>query len=154
MKQVCDRYGALLIMDEVMSGMGRTGYLHAWEEEGVVPDLQTVAKGLGSGYLPIGALLVNRRVADAFAQGSGAFAHSQTYQAHPLACAASYAVQKIVEEDNLLANTRENGAYLGRLLQERLGGHKNVGDIRGRGLFWAVSRYAFIYPFKVPCSLS
>ncbi|KAI5461519.1 pyridoxal phosphate-dependent transferase [Mariannaea sp. PMI_226] len=138
MKQVCDRYGALLIMDEVMSGMGRCGTLHAWEEEGVVPDLQTVAKGLGSGYLPIGALLVNKRVADTLAQGTGAFVHSQTYQAHPVACAAAYAVQQIMRDDNLLENTRETGTYLSKLLRQRLGGHKNVGDIRGRGLFWAV----------------
>lgn len=124
-----------------MSGMGRCGTLHAWEQEDVVPDLQTVAKGLGSGYVPIGALLVNKRVADVIARGSGAFVHSQTYQAHPLACAAGLAVQKVVEEDRLLENTRENGAYLGQLLHERLGGHRNVGDIRGRGLFWAVSRH-------------
>ncbi|KAL3468983.1 pyridoxal phosphate-dependent transferase [Aspergillus californicus] len=138
MKEVCDRHGALLVLDEVMSGMGRTGTLHAWEQEDVVPDLQTIAKGLGAGYAPIGALLVGSHVADALAQGTGSFTHSQTYQGHPIACATACAVQKIIKEDNLLANVREQGAYLEQLLKDRLGGHKHIGDIRGRGLFWAL----------------
>ncbi|KAI9375214.1 pyridoxal phosphate-dependent transferase [Aspergillus egyptiacus] len=138
MKEVCDRHGALLILDEVMSGMGRTGTLHAWEQEGVIPNLQTVAKGLGAGYAPIGALLVGTRVADALTKGTGSFMHSQTYQGHPVACAAACAVQRIIQEENLLENVRVQGAYLGQLLRERLGGHKNVGDVRGRGLFWAL----------------
>lgn len=139
MKEVCDRHGALLIMDEVMSGIGRTGTFHAWEQEGVVPDLQTIAKGLGAGYAPVGALLVGSRVADTLAKGTGSFTHSQTYQGHPIACATACAVQKIIKEDNLLDNVRVQGEYLGQLLNERLAGHKNVGDVRGRGLFWAVS---------------
>ncbi|KAL2815117.1 pyridoxal phosphate-dependent transferase, partial [Aspergillus granulosus] len=138
MKEVCERHGALLILDEVMSGMGRTGTLHAWEQEGVVPDLQTVAKGLGAGYAPIGALLVGSRVVDALTNGTGSFTHSQTYQGHPVACATAVAVQNIIREDNLLENVREHGPYLGKLLHERLGGHRNVGDIRGRGFFWAL----------------
>ncbi|KAL4737436.1 pyridoxal phosphate-dependent transferase [Aspergillus similis] len=138
MKQVCDRHGALFVLDEVMSGMGRTGTLHAWEQEGVVPDLQTVAKGLGAGYAPVGALLVGNRVADALSKGTGSFTHSQTYQGHPVACATACAVQKIIQEENLLENVRRQGEYLGRLLNERLGGHRNVGDVRGRGLFWAL----------------
>ncbi|RDW63204.1 uncharacterized protein DSM5745_10315 [Aspergillus mulundensis] len=138
MKAVCDRHGALYVLDEVMSGMGRTGTLHAWEQEGVVPDLQTVAKGLGAGYAPIGALLVGDRVVEALANGSGAFMHSQTYQGHPVACAAAVAVQRVIQEDGLLENVRVQGEYLGRLLNERLGGHRNVGDVRGRGLFWAL----------------
>ncbi|KAL4971426.1 pyridoxal phosphate-dependent transferase [Aspergillus desertorum] len=125
MKQVCDRHGALFVLDEVMSGMGRTGTLHAWEQEGVIPDLQTVAKGLGAGYAPVGALLVGNRVADAISKGTGSFMHGQTYQGHPVAY-------------NLLENVRTQGAYLGQLLNGRLGGHKNVGDVRGRGLFWAL----------------
>ncbi|KAL4939997.1 hypothetical protein BDV06DRAFT_197609 [Aspergillus oleicola] len=137
-KQVCDRHGALLILDEVMSGMGRTGTLHAWEQEGVVPDLQTVAKGLGGGYAPIGALLVGSRVVDVLSKGTGSFVHSQTYQGHPVACATAVAVQRVVEEESLLANVKVQGEYLGQLLKERLGGHKNVGDVRGRGLFWAL----------------
>ncbi|RAL14118.1 PLP-dependent transferase [Aspergillus homomorphus CBS 101889] len=138
MKAVCDRYGALLIMDEVMSGMGRSGTLHAWEQEGVVPDLQTVAKGLGAGYVPIGALLVGKKVVNTLAQGTGGFVHSQTYQGHPVACAAAYAVQRLVQEQDLLSNVKVQGDYLGRLLKERIEGHPNVGDIRGRGLFWGI----------------
>ncbi|KAL4887252.1 pyridoxal phosphate-dependent transferase [Aspergillus karnatakaensis] len=137
-KEVCDRHGALLVLDEVMSGMGRTGTLHAWEQEGIVPDLQTIAKGLGGGYAPVGALLINSRVVDVLGQGSGRFTHSQTYQGHPIACATACAVQKIIRDDNLLQNVREQGAYLGQLLKERLAGHKHVGDVRGRGLFWAL----------------
>ncbi|KAL3607416.1 hypothetical protein FPOAC2_02400 [Fusarium poae] len=138
MREVCDRHGALLIMDEVMSGMGRTGTLHAWEQEDVVPDLQTVAKGLGAGYMPVGALLVGNKVADALEKGSGAFSHSQTYQGHPVACAAAYAVQTVMKEDNMLQNVQEIGRILGEKLKERLSSHKNVGDIRGRGLFWGL----------------
>ncbi|RGP59068.1 arg8-acetylornithine aminotransferase [Fusarium longipes] len=137
-RDVCDRYGALLIMDEVMSGMGRTGTLHAWEQEGVVPDLQTVAKGLGAGYMPVGALLVSHKVADTLEQGSGAFSHSQTYQCHPIACAAAYAVQMAMKDDRMLQNVQEIGPLLGAKLKERLAGHKNVGDIRGRGLYWGL----------------
>ncbi|GKU06142.1 arg8-acetylornithine aminotransferase [Fusarium langsethiae] len=138
MRDVCDRHGALLIMDEVMSGMGRTGTLHAWEQEGVVPDLQTVAKGLGAGYMPVGALLVGKKVADTLELGTGAFSHSQTYQGHPVACAAAYAVQMVMKEDNMLQNVQEIGKVLGAKLNKRLAKHNNVGDIRGRGLFWGL----------------
>lgn len=139
MKAVCERHNALFIMDEVMSGMGRTGTLHAWEQEDVVPDLQTVAKGLGAGFAPIGALLVNDRIVKQLEGGTGGFSHSQTYQGHPIACAAALEVQKIVEEENLLANVQEMGVYLSESLKQRLQHHKHVGDIRGRGLFWGVS---------------
>ncbi|KAK4939813.1 hypothetical protein LTR10_019986 [Elasticomyces elasticus] len=138
MKEVCERHGALYVLDEVMSGMGRTGTLHAWEQEGVVPDLQTVAKGLGAGYAPIGALMVGDKVVDVVTHGTGSFVHSQTYQGHPVACAASNEVQRIIREENLLQNVRERGEQLGKLLQQRLSDHKNVGNIRGRGLFWGV----------------
>lgn len=140
MREVCHRHGALFILDEVMSGMGRTGTLHAWshEESMVAPDLQTVAKGLGAGYAPIGALLVNKRIVDTLARGTGAFTHSQTYQGHPVACAAANEVQRIIREDNLLGNASVLGEKLGTLLRERLSSHKNVGDIRGRGLFWGI----------------
>ncbi|KAL4795805.1 pyridoxal phosphate-dependent transferase [Aspergillus venezuelensis] len=137
-QSTCQKHGALLILDEVMSGMGRTGTLHAWEQEGVVPDLQTVAKGLGGGYAPIGALLVNERVVDVLSKGSRSFVHSQTYQGHPVACATAVAVQNVVREENLLANVKVQGEYLGKLLTEKLAGHKHVGDVRGRGLFWAL----------------
>ncbi|KAJ5737937.1 hypothetical protein N7493_001092 [Penicillium malachiteum] len=138
MKEVCERHGALLILDEVMSGMGRTGTLHAWEQEDVVPDLQTIAKGLGGGYAPIAGLLLNKHVVDTLTKGTGSFVHSQTYQGHPVSCAAAYRVQKIIQEDNLLPNVREMGTYLGQRLHEKLDSHPHVGDIRGRGLFWAI----------------
>ncbi|KAI5357527.1 Putative aminotransferase class-III, pyridoxal phosphate-dependent transferase, small [Septoria linicola] len=139
MKEVCDQYGVLLMLDEVLSGMGRAGTLHAWEQEkGVVPHLQTVAKGLGAGYEPIGALMVHKDVVKVLSKGTGSFVHSQTYQGHPVACAAALEVQKVVEEEKLLENVRGLAPTLGRLLRERLGQHANVGDIRGRGFMWAV----------------
>lgn len=138
MKDVCDGHGALLIFDEVMCGMGRTGTLHAWQQEGVVPDIQAIGKALGAGYAPISALLVHERVIAGLKNGSGFFPHGQTYQSYPASCAAALEVQKIVAEGNLLANVRNMGHYLGNLLHARLGNHPNVGDIRGRGLFWAI----------------
>ncbi|KAJ5549879.1 hypothetical protein N7535_002178 [Penicillium sp. DV-2018c] len=138
MKAVCKRHGALFVLDEVMSGMGRTGTLHAWEQEDVVPDLQTIAKGLGGGYAPIAGLLVNKHVVETLSKGTGAFVHSQTYQGHPVACAAAYRVQKIVQEDNLLSNVRAMGEYLSQRLHDQLDSHPHVGEIRGRGLFWAI----------------
>lgn len=138
MKSVCDQHGALFILDEVLAGMGRTGTLHAWEQESVVPDLQTVAKGLGAGYMPIGALLVGKKVVDVLAGGTKAFMHFQTYHGHPVACAAAYEVQMVIKEEGLVERCRDMGVYLGECLRRRLGGHGNVGDIRGRGLVWAV----------------
>jgi adenosylmethionine-8-amino-7-oxononanoate aminotransferase len=138
MRAVCDRHGALLILDEVMSGMGRCGAMHTWEQEGVVPDIQVVAKGLGGGYQPIGGILVHGRVMEGFLRGSGAFMHGHTYQAHPVACAAALAVQQVIAEEHLLGNVQAMGARLEQRLLERLGNHRHVGDIRGRGLFWAV----------------
>jgi adenosylmethionine-8-amino-7-oxononanoate aminotransferase len=136
--EVCARHGALLILDEVMCGMGRTGTMHAWEQEGVCPDLQGVAKGLGAGYAPIGALLVGRKVMDALSLGSGAFVHGYTYQAHPISCAAALEVQRIIREEKLLANVVAMGKYLRAELTSALGDHPNVGEIRGRGLFHAI----------------
>ena len=138
MRAVCDRHGALLILDEVMSGVGRCGTLHAWEQEGVTPDIQVIAKGLGGGYQPIGGILVSRRVIEGLSSGSGAFMHGHTYQAHPVACAAAVAVQQVIKEENLLENVRSMGKLLEERLVERFGNHRNIGDIRGRGLFWAV----------------
>jgi adenosylmethionine-8-amino-7-oxononanoate aminotransferase len=137
-REVCDRHGALLILDEVMSGMGRTGTLHAWEQEAVTPDIQIVAKGLGAGYQPIGGILVHGRVIAGLAAGSGAFMHGHTYQAHPVACAAAVAVQQVIAEDKLLDKVKTMGALLEQRLVERFGNHRHVGDIRGRGLFWAI----------------
>lgn len=134
-REVCDRHGALLILDEVMCGMGRTGTMHAWEQEGVTPDLQAVAKGLGAGYLPLGAMLVSRRVVEALAAGSGAVAHGQTFQAHPVACAAGLEVQRVIADERLLENVVGAGAALAEALTARLAHHPHVADIRGRGLF-------------------
>ncbi|KAK2614311.1 hypothetical protein N8I77_001150 [Diaporthe amygdali] len=138
MQEVCRKYGALLILDEVMSGMGRTGTHHAWQQEGVVPDIQTVGKGLGGGYQPVAGVLIHKNVVDALENGSAVFMHGHTYQAHAVSCAAVVAVQRIIREGNLIANVREMGELLGKSLQTRLGSHSHVGDIRGRGLFWAV----------------
>ena len=137
-RAICDRYGVLLILDEVMCGMGRTGTLHACEQEGVAPDLITVAKGLGGGYQPIGAVLLTKRVFEAFANGSGAFQHGHTYMGHPMAAAAALAVQEVIRRDGLLANVAAMGDLLGRRLEERFGTSPFVGDIRGRGLFRAL----------------
>jgi adenosylmethionine-8-amino-7-oxononanoate aminotransferase len=139
-REICDRHGILLILDEVMCGMGRTGTLHACEQEGIAPDLMTIAKGLGGGFAPIGAVLVADKVFDAFSKGSGLFQHGHTYLGHPLACAAALAVQKVIKRDRLLDNVKAQGAYLTRRLTERFGNHHHVGDIRGRGRFQAHER--------------
>ncbi|WP_027568928.1 aspartate aminotransferase family protein [Bradyrhizobium sp. URHA0013] len=141
-REICDRHGALLIFDEVMSGMGRTGTTHAWEQEGVAPDIQAIAKGLGGGYQPIGAMLASGRIIDTVRSGSGAFLHGHTYLAHPLACAAALAVQDVIREDGLLDRVKERGKQLEQRLIERFGNHRHVGDIRGRGLFWAIELVA------------
>jgi len=137
-REICDKYGVLLILDEVMCGMGRTGSLHACEQEGIAPDLMTIAKGLGGGYEPIGAVLLAGKIYESFAKGSGFFQHGHTYMGHPLACAAGLAVQETIRRDNLLDNVTAMGAHLRRRLGERFGNHARVGDIRGRGLFQAI----------------
>src|SRR5438477_8447913 len=141
-REICNRHGALLIFDEVMCGMGRTGTLHAWEQEGVSPDIQAIAKGLGGGYQPIGAMLATARVVDTIRDGSGAFQHGHTYLGHPMACAAALEVQKIIAEENLLDRVKARGALLEKRLTERFGNHRHVGDIRGRGLFQAIELVA------------
>jgi adenosylmethionine-8-amino-7-oxononanoate aminotransferase len=137
-REVCDRHGVLLILDEVMCGMGRTGTLHACEQEGIAPDLLVVAKGLGGGYQPIGAVLAQSRIVDAMSKGSGFFQHGHTYLGHPVACAAALAVQDVIERDGLLARVREYGAKFERMLEAAFESHPHVGDIRGRGFFWGV----------------
>ena len=137
-REVCDRHGVLLILDEVMCGMGRTGTLHACEQEGVVPDLLTIAKGLGGGYQPIGAVLVQRAIVSAMSAGSGFFQHGHTYVGHAVACAAALAVQQVIERDGLLAKVRARGQSLALRLKARFADHPHVGDIRGRGLFFAL----------------
>ena len=134
-REICDRYGVLLILDEVMCGMGRTGTLFAYEQEDIAPDIAVVAKGLGAGYQPIGAVLVTAPIYEAFATGTGYLQHGFTYMGHATACAAALAVVRAIEDRDLLANVRTMGARLDAALTERFGNHPNVGDIRGRGLF-------------------
>jgi adenosylmethionine-8-amino-7-oxononanoate aminotransferase len=141
-RELCDRHGILLILDEVMCGMGRTGTLHACEQESIVPDLMTIAKGLGGGYGVIGATLVAGRIVDALARGSGAFQHGHTYIGHALACAAALAVQDTIRDEGLLANVRARGDELAQALSARFADHPHVGDIRGRGLFRALELVA------------
>ena len=137
-RTLCDRYGILLIADEVMCGMGRTGTLYAFEPEQIIPDIVVIAKGLGGGYQPIGAFLAHNRIIDALRKKSGSFQHGHTYLGHPVASAAALAVQRVIQRDGLLAQVRTRGAYLTRALQQRFKDHPFVGDIRGRGLFMAL----------------
>lgn len=137
-REVLDRYGILLILDEVMCGMGRTGSLFACEQEHVQPDLVAIAKGLGAGYQPIGATLMSAEIYAAIRDGTGFFQHGHTYMAHPTACAAALAVQRVIDEDKLVDNVQVMGKRLENALLERFGNHPNVGDIRGRGLFQAL----------------
>ncbi len=134
-REICDKYGVLLILDEVMSGMGRTGTLYACEREGVSPDLICMAKGLGAGYQPIGATMVSDRLFKAFHDGPGFFQHGHTYMGHPIACAAALAVQNAIKSRNLLGAVNFQGDVLNNALIARFGNHHHVGDIRGRGLF-------------------
>lgn len=137
-REVCDRHGVLLILDEVMCGMGRPGTLHACEAEGVVPDLLVVAKGLGGGYQPIGAVLAQARIVEAMHRGSGFFQHGHTYLGHPVACAAALAVQDVIARDGLLERVGAGGELLQGMLHATFDEHPHVGDIRGRGFFWGV----------------
>ncbi|VXB58435.1 conserved hypothetical protein [Burkholderia sp. 8Y] len=137
-RAVCDKHGVLLILDEVMSGMGRTGYLFACEEDGVSPDILAIAKGLGAGYQPIGATLLSNEIFDTIVGGSGFFQHGHTYIGHATACAGALEVQKVIAEDALLDNVKVRGQQLRALLRERHAHHPFVGDVRGRGLFTGV----------------
>jgi adenosylmethionine-8-amino-7-oxononanoate aminotransferase len=137
-REICDRHGVLLIFDEVMCGMGRTGKLYACDVDGVAPDLLAIAKGLGAGYQPVGAVLASDAIYDAICAGSGFFQHGHTYMGHPTACAAALAVQRTIRDNDLLANVNAMGTHLAGALEERFGNHHHVGDIRGRGLFRAI----------------
>ena len=137
-REVCDRHGVLLILDEVMCGMGRTGTLHACEQDGVVPDLMTIAKGLGGGYQPIGAVLAQQKIVDARSSGSGFFQHGHTYLGHAVACAAALAVQQVIERDGVLQKVKRDASVLQALLADKFKNHPHVGDIRGRGFFWGI----------------
>jgi adenosylmethionine-8-amino-7-oxononanoate aminotransferase len=137
-REICDRYGVLLILDEVMCGMGRTGSLFASEQEGIVGDLVAIAKGLGAGYQPIGALMVDSKIYAAIRDGSGFFQHGHTYLGHATACAAALAVQQVIECDGLLQRVDQLGVELRRALSARFDEHPHIGDIRGRGLFFGL----------------
>jgi adenosylmethionine-8-amino-7-oxononanoate aminotransferase len=141
-REICDKYGVLLILDEVMCGMGRTGTLFACEQDGIVPDIVCIAKGLGAGYQPIGAAIASDKVYRAFNEGSGLFQHGHTYLGHAAACAAGLAVQTKIRDQGLLAQVRERGQQLTERLLERFGNHPHIGDIRGRGLFQAIELVA------------
>ena len=141
-RDICDRHGILLILDEVMCGMGRCGALWAFEEEGVVPDLVTIAKGLGAGYQPIGALVVAKPIYEAVTRGSGFFQHGYTYLGHAAGCAGALAVQHRLRQDGVLDRVRPMGQTLEKALRGAFGAHPHVGDIRGRGLFWALELVA------------
>ena len=134
-REICDQYGVLLILDEVMCGMGRTGHLFACEADGVAPDILCIAKGLGAGYQPIGAMLCSAEIYDAIASGSGFFQHGHTYIGHPVATAAGLAVVTQMQERDLVARCARMGEVLQAALVDRFGQHPHVGDIRGRGLF-------------------
>ena len=141
-REVCDRHGVLLILDEVMCGMGRCGSMYACEQEAVQPDMITVAKGLGGGYQPIGALLLHQRINDAIRAGSGTLQHGFTYMGHALACAAALEVQRVIEDDGLLAAVARQGVVLDAGLRHAFADHPHVGDIRGRGLLQAIELVA------------
>ncbi len=141
-REICDAYGVLLILDEVMCGMGRTGKLFASEHDGVSPDIVTIAKGLGGGYQPIGAMLCSGQIYDAVAGGSGFFQHGHTYLGHPIACAAALAVVTKLTDGGMTARSAEMGDALNAALHSALGQHPHVGDIRGRGLFRGIELVA------------
>jgi adenosylmethionine-8-amino-7-oxononanoate aminotransferase len=137
-KEVCERHGVLLLLDEVMAGMGRTGQHYAYLDDRVVPDLVTVGKGLAAGYMPIAAVLVSDRIHDTLGAGSGVLQNGQTHVNHPLASAIALAVQRTIVEDGLLANVRQRGRQLRERLDKRFADSPHVGDVRGRGLFVGV----------------
>ncbi len=137
-RAICDKYDILLIADEVMCGSGRTGTFFAFEQEGFRPDIVTLAKGLGGGYQPLAATIVCARISNFFTTSTAGFAHGHTYIGHAAACAAGVAVMQTIERQNLLAAVRTKGTEFGFMLKGTLAEHPNVGDIRGRGLFWAI----------------
>lgn len=141
-REICTQYGVLMIADEVMCGMGRTGHLFACAEDGVSPDILCIAKGLGAGYQPIGAMMCSEGIFQAIKNGSGFFQHGHTYMGHPVAAAAACAVLKAIRDRNLLAQVRTRGAQLAEALSARFGQHPHVGDIRGRGLFRGIELVA------------
>jgi len=156
-RRICDEHGVLMILDEVMSGMGRTGTLFACAQDGVVPDMITCAKGLGGGYQPIGALLVREDLVGEIETARGHFEHGHTYIGHPVVCAAGLAVQQVIEEDGLLDRVMRMGASLHERLEAAFGEHPHIGDIRGRGFFRGleiVEDRTTKQPFAPDCGLA
>ena len=141
-REICDRYGVLLILDEVMCGMGRTGALFACTQDNVRPDILTIAKGLGAGYQPIGAMLCSGEIYKTIVSGSGFFQHGHTYMGHPVAAACALAVLERIVDDGLLARVEHLGAYMETKLVAELAQLEFVGDIRGRGLLWGIELVA------------
>ena len=137
-RKICDQYGILLILDEVMCGMGRTGSLFACEQDGIAPDILCIAKGLGAGYQPIGAMLCSAKIYKAIEDGSGFFQHGHTYLGHPTAAAAGVAVVNAMLDRNLVPQVKVQGDKLMAALRAQFGKHPNIGDIRGRGLFQGI----------------
>lgn len=137
-RALCDKYDILLVLDEVMCGMGRTGTWFAFQQEQIQPDIVTIGKGLGGGFAPIAGILVHKKVVDVLRRGTAGFNHGQTYQAHPVTCATALAVLQVVRRNNLVERSATMGLKLNALLHEVFQGCKYVGDIRGRGLFQAV----------------
>jgi len=141
-REICDKYDVLLILDEVMCGIGRTGTFYAFEQDQIVPDLVTIAKGLGAGYQPIGGVVISDKIYDAIANGSGFFQHGHTFMAHPVACAAALATVQTIVSESLLDKVQEQGKKLRAKLKESLLPLSYVGDIRGRGLFIGIELVA------------
>ena len=137
-RSVCDKYGILLILDEVMCGIGRTGTFFAFEQEDIVPDIMTVGKGLGGGYAPIAGILVHEKIVNVLREGTASFNHGHTYQAHPLTCAIALSVQQILKRESLVERCKRMGDILEKYLHREFDNCKYAGNIRGRGLFWAV----------------
>ncbi|KAJ0110301.1 hypothetical protein J7T55_000734 [Diaporthe amygdali] len=134
-RAICDKYNILLILDEIMCGMGKTGTMHAWEQEDIRgPDIQTIGKALGGGFVPLSGVLLHHKIFEALSQGSKVLAHGHTFQAHPGACAAALAVQKAIRNEKLIAKVADMGRVLERLLNEQIAPLNIVGDIRGRGV--------------------
>ena len=141
-REICDRYGVLLILDEVMCGMGRTGHLFACEADNVTPDIACIAKGLGAGYQPIGAMLCSSEIYRTIEEGSGFFQHGHTYLGHPVTTAAGCAVLEAILSRDLVSRVRTMGERLDKALKDQFSEHPHVGDIRGRGLFRGIELVA------------
>ena len=137
-REICDKHDILLILDEVMCGMGRTGTLFACEQDGVAPDITCIAKGLGAGYQPIGAMLCSAKIYKTIEDGTGFFQHGHTYNGHPTAAAAGLAVVSAILDRGLLPRVRAQGEKLADRLADRFGQHPHIGDLRGRGLFYGI----------------